>query len=128
MKSVLCLIPAALLLLSISAAAQSPRATETATIRGKSITIKYSSPAVRNRKIFGDGGLLSGDPTYPVWRAGANSSTAFHTDADLNIGGLSVPKGDYTLYADVKDPDAWILVLSKQTGQWGLTYTPGMDL
>ena len=61
MKSVLCLIPAALLLLSISAAAQSPRATETATIRGKSITIKYSSPAVRNRKIFGDGGLLLDD-------------------------------------------------------------------
>jgi len=106
----------------------SPPATASVAINGKNIAIKYSAPSVRGRKIFGDGGLISGDPNYPVWRAGANSATAFHTDADLNIGGLNVPKGDYTLYALIKDPDSWTLIVNKQTGQWGLSYDAGQDL
>src|ERR1039457_1908479 len=77
--------------------AQSPAATESKTVGGKKIEIKYSSPRVRNRagKIFTKDGLIGQDSTYPVWRAGANSATVLHTDADLNIGGLAVPKGDY---------------------------------
>ena len=72
--------------------------------------------------------LLSRDPTYPAWRAGANSATTFHTDADLDVGGLHVPKGTYTLYVWVQDPASWQLIISKQTGQWGLTYAPSQDL
>ena len=68
------------------------------------------------------------DPTAPIWRAGANSATAFHTDGDLNIAGLAVPKGDYTLYVNVKDPDAWELVINKQTTQWGTEYDSSKDL
>ena len=68
------------------------------------------------------------DPTAPIWRAGANDATAFHTDANLNIAGLAVPKGDYTLYVNVKDPDAWELVISKETKQWGTQYDPSKDL
>src|ERR1039457_2404208 len=85
--------------------AQSPAATESKTIGGKTIAVKYSSPRVNGRveKIFTKDGLIGGDQTYPVWRAGANSATAFHTDADLDIGGLAVPKGDYTLYAEISD-------------------------
>ncbi|MGH9481332.1 MAG: DUF2911 domain-containing protein [Terriglobales bacterium] len=45
---------------------------------------------MRGRQIFGPGGLLSHDPNYPVWRAGANAATAFHTDADLMLGDLHV--------------------------------------
>jgi hypothetical protein len=108
--------------------AQSPPAQASVTIGGKKISIQYSSPSVRGRKIFGDGGLLSQDPTYPAWRAGANSATTFTTAGDLDVGGLAVPKGTYTLYAWVKNPDAWELIISKQTGQWGLSYTPSMDL
>ncbi len=108
--------------------AQSPPAQASVTVGGKNISVQYSSPSVRGRKIFGDGGLLSQDPTYPAWRAGANSATTFKTTADLDIGGLAVPKGTYTLYAWVKNPDAWELIISKQTGQWGLSYTPSMDL
>lgn len=95
---------------------------------GHTIQIKYSSPAVKGRQIFGPGGLVSHDVNYPVWRAGANSATALHTDADLMLGGLRVPKGDYTLYALVQDPDHWVLIVNKQTGQWGLTYDPKRDL
>src|SRR5262245_28118155 len=112
----------------LASAQQSPPAEAAVAVGGKTIRIKYSAPSVRGRKIFGDGGLLSNDPTYPVWRAGANAATAFHTDADLEVGGLNVPKGDYTLYVLVKDPNAWELIINKQTRQWGLTYNQSQDL
>ena len=108
--------------------AQSPPAQETITIGGKRLTIKYSAPSVRGRKIFVPGGVISHDPTYPVWRAGANDATAFHTDADLEVGGLRVPKADYTLWVLIKDPEAWELIINKQTGHWGLSYSVGQDL
>src|SRR5580698_6966116 len=120
-----------LVLLTISvavASAQSPAAQTSVAIGGKTLSIHYSAPSVRGRKIFGPGGLLSQDPTYPAWRAGANSATAFHTDADLDIGGLQVPKGDYTLYAWVADPDNWQLIINKETGQWGLNYDAKKDV
>jgi hypothetical protein len=108
----------------------SPSATESATIAGKTITIKYSSPGVKGREghIFSKDGLISKDPHYPVWRGGANAATSLHTDADLDIGGLAVPKGDYTLFVDISDPDNWILIVNKQTGQWGLAYDGAQDL
>src|SRR5580692_5484892 len=114
--------------LSTAWAQTSPDETATGKIGGAALTIKYCAPSVRGRKIFGEGGLVMGDPTAPIWRAGANSATAFRTDADLNIGGLAVPKGDYTLYVNVKDPDAWELVINKQTGQWGTEYNASKDL
>jgi len=105
----------------------SPPAEASTTVAGKKINIKYSSPSVRGRQIFGANGLVSGDATYPVWRAGANEATAFHTDADLTFGDLAVPKGDYTLYVLV-DPTPWKLIISKQTGQHGTEYNQSKDL
>src|SRR5262245_58458506 len=87
--------------------AQSPAAEATGTIGGKTVTIKYSSPSVRGRDIFGAGGVVSKDGTYPVWRAGANAATTLTTPGNLDIGGLNVPAGTYSLYVDVKDPDKW---------------------
>ena len=95
----------------------SPPMETSATIGGKSIAIKYSAPSVKGRKIFGGTDALQPDNT--VWRAGANNATALHTDGDIMIGNLSVPAGDYTLYVFL-DPKAWQLVVSKQTGQWGI--------
>ena len=108
--------------------AQSPAVTESKTINGKTISVKYHAPSVRGRKIFGPGNLISNDPNYPVWRGGANEATILHTDADLSVGSLSVPKGDYSLYVLVENPDAWELIINKQTGQWGLEYNKGQDL
>ncbi len=123
------LILASLLAMVCTASAQtSPEETATGKIGGATLVIMYCAPSVRGRKIFGDGGRVMQDPTAPIWRAGANSATAFHTDADLNIAGLAVPKGDYTLYVNVKDPDAWELVINKQTGQWGTQYDASKDL
>jgi len=108
----------------------SPAATETATIGGKTISIAYSSPGVKGRAghIFNAGGLISHDPQFPIWRAGANAATKLHTNADLEIAGLKVPKGDYTLFVDLSDPANWVLIVNKQTGQWGLSYDKSQDL
>ncbi len=105
----------------------SPPAETSVTIAGKTVTIKYGAPSVRGRQIFGEGGVVSKDKTYPVWRAGANPATALHTDADLDIKGLAVPKGDYTVYALV-NTTPWQLIINKQTGQWGTTYNQDQDL
>jgi hypothetical protein len=123
------LVLVSLLALICSASAQtSPPETATGKIGGATLTIKYCAPSVLGRKVFGPDGPVMKDPTAPIWRAGANSATAFQTSADLDIGGLAVPKGEYTLYVNVKDPDAWELVINKQTGQWGTTYDGSQDL
>jgi hypothetical protein len=124
-------LTSALLIVSVAGAAWaqvSPPASTNLVIDGKTMSIQYSAPSVRGRKIFGDRGLLSSDPTYPAWRAGANAATSFNTDAGLDIGGLAVPRGTYTLYVWVKDPDAWELIINKQVGQWGLVYDAQQDL
>lgn len=129
MKSTLICVAAIVAAANIAMAQfQSPPAQTSVTIGGKTLSIKYSAPSVHGRKIFGPGGRISEDGTYPVWRAGANDATAFHTDADLDIGGLSVPKGDYTIFVLISDPEQWQLIINKQTGQWGLTYNQGMDV
>ena len=109
----------------------SPPETASGTLAGHTITIKYSSPGVKGRegKIFDKGGLIqTTHKQYPIWRAGANSATALHTDADLTIGTINVPKGDYTLFVDISDPDNWSLIVNKQTGEWGLRYDGAQDL
>jgi hypothetical protein len=109
---------------------KSPPATESGVLGGKTFTINYSSPRVNGRagRVFTKDGLISHDPTYPVWRAGANAATSLHTEADLDVGGLTVPKGDYTLFVDLSDPGQWVLIINKQTGQWGTNYDKAQDL
>jgi hypothetical protein len=109
---------------------KSPPATATATIAGKTITINYSSPGVKGRAghIFTKDGIISHDPTYPVWRAGANGATILETDGGITAGRLEVPAGKYSLYVDISDPDAWVLIINKQTGQWGTKYDKAEDL
>jgi hypothetical protein len=109
----------------------SPPETASATIGSDTITIKYSSPGVKGREgqIFSKDGLIQKThKQYPIWRAGANSATTLHTDADITIGTVNVPKGDYTLFVDVSDPDHWTLIVNKQTGEWGLHYDGSQDL
>jgi len=108
----------------------SPPATAAVAVGGKSITITYSSPRVKGRegKIFTSDGLISHDPHYPVWRAGANAATTLITSSELKIGDLHVPAGTYTLFVDISDPAHWVLIVSKDTGEWGLSYDPTKDL
>lgn len=130
MRAVLVCTAALVVAATLFAAQASPPATESRVFGGKTITITYNSPRVNGRvgKLFGKDGRIGQDATYPVWRAGANAATKLHTDAALDIGGLAVPAGDYTLYVDLTDPANWKLIINKQTGQWGLTYSQAQDL
>jgi hypothetical protein len=87
---------------------------------GKSITVDYSSPRAKGRKVFG--GIV---PYGEVWRAGANEATSFVTTGDLMVGGQHVPAGSYTLFT-IPNQDKWTLIINKKTGEWGIPY-PGSD-
>src|SRR3954463_13984849 len=108
----------------------SPPEKAAASIGGKNISISYSSPRVKGRegKIFTKDGLISHNPHYPVWRAGANGATTLETNGDLMIGDVHVPAGKYTLFVDISDPDQWTLIVNKKTGEWGLAYDGSQDL
>ena len=79
---------------------KSPPAKATASIGGHEISITYSAPGVKGRegKIFTKDGLISHNPHYPVWRAGANGATTLETGGDLMIGDVHVPAGKYTIF------------------------------
>jgi hypothetical protein len=85
---------------------------------GRTITVAYSSPRMRGRKIFGD--LV---PFGEVWRTGADNATSFVTNTDLVVGGKNVPKGSYTFFT-LPTQSKWTLIVSKQTGEFGIPY-PG---
>ncbi len=89
---------------------------------GKSVSIQYSRPSMRGRKIFG--GLV---PYDKVWRTGANAATSLKTNVALTIGGASVPAGGYTLYT-LPGANSWKLIINKQIGQWGTDYEQSRDL
>ncbi len=88
----------------------------------KSVSIDYSAPSMRGRKIMG--GLV---PYGKVWRTGANAATTLKTEANLMIGDLNVPAGTYTLYS-IPAESGWTLIVNKQTGQWGTQYDEKQDL
>jgi hypothetical protein len=97
-----------------------PAKAECKLANGKTVTVDYSSPRAKGRKIFG--GLV---PYGQVWRAGANEATSFVTTGDINVGGKTVPAGKYTMFA-IPGEDKWTLVISKKTGEWGTAY-PGPE-
>jgi hypothetical protein len=102
---------------------------------GKMIWVFYHAPSIidpktkEKRHIFNGSGALQADGT--VWRLGADYATVLHTDADLDIGGVAVPKGEYTLYIDL-DKGSWKLIVNKQLmnprgtrPQWGIVDSKG---
>jgi len=100
----------------------SPAAKAEVELAGKPVTIDYSRPYMRGRKIMG--GLV---PYGHVWRTGADDATSLKTAVDLEIGGVTVPAGAYTLYS-LPYEAGWKLIINKQTGQWGTEYDQAQDL
>lgn len=92
----------------------SPPATASGKVGGATITINYSSPAVKGRKIWGD--LV---PYGEVWRAGANEATVFETDRDIKVEGETLPAGRYSLFA-APGENEWTIIFNSETGQWGI--------
>lgn len=108
------------LFVSVGAMAQdakpkpSPAATATGKVNGATITINYSSPAVKGRKIWG--GLEAYDK---VWRAGANDATTFETDKDIKVEGKNLPAGKYSFFLIPKESGTWTAIFNKEPKQWG---------
>ena len=100
----------------------SPRDSTEVVMSGKRIKIDYGRPSMRGRKIMGE--LV---PYNRWWRTGANEATSFVTEADLEMGGVSIPRGSYTLYT-LPSETQWKLIVNKQTGQWGTIYKAELDL
>jgi hypothetical protein len=92
----------------------SPPATATGKVMGATITIDYSSPAVKGRKVWGE--LV---PYDKVWRTGANEATLFKTDKEIKVEGKSLPAGTYSLYT-IPGEKEWVFIFNSQTGQWGV--------
>jgi len=88
------------------------------------IRIDYGQPHARGRPVAG---ALAAD-LDTIWRLGANEATALTTDADVVIGNLTVPRGEYTLYTRTSRAGEWQLIVSKKTKQWGTDYDATMDL
>jgi len=100
----------------------SPPATAQVSLNGRSVTIHYNSPRLKGRTIG-----ASIVPYGEIWRTGANPATTLITETNLKIGTLDVPAGTYTLYT-LPNARQWLLIVNKQTGQWGTEYNQSQDL
>lgn len=86
------------------------------------ITLTYSRPNLKGRKIFGNV-----EPYDKVWRTGANSATIINFSDDVTIEGNKVPAGEYALFS-IPGESQWTIILSKKARQWGAyTYNPADD-
>jgi Protein of unknown function (DUF2911) len=105
------------------ASAQQPALTQSAIkMSGKGVALSYSAPSLQGRKIFG--GVV---PYNQVWLAGDGAAVTFRTDVPLEVQGLAVPKGEYTLYV-LPDAKEWQLIINKQIGPQALKYNQKLDL
>lgn len=96
---------------------------EDAALTGPSrIAIAYGQPHARGRRV--EGGLI---PRDTVWRFGANMATTLHTDVDIALGGVKLPRGDYSLFI-LYSGTAWQLIVNRGTGQWGTDYNASKDV
>jgi hypothetical protein len=100
----------------------SPRDTVRADVGGAHVWIDYVRPSLRGRDVWQHGVL--GDT---LWRTGANAATQLHADADLLVGGATVPAGTYTLWTATSG-GSYRLVVNRQFGQWGTIYDVTRDL
>ena len=92
----------------------SPAMTATGKIKDANITIAYSSPSVKERKVWGE--LV---PYNKVWRAGANDASTFETSKDITVQGEKLPAGKYSFFLIPKESGTWTAVFNKEPKQWG---------
>ncbi|WEK38121.1 MAG: DUF2911 domain-containing protein [Candidatus Pseudobacter hemicellulosilyticus] len=92
----------------------SPPATVSETTdNGVKITIDYSQPALKGRKV---GGEVA--PYGQVWRTGANEATTFEVDKAVKVEGKELPAGKYGLFT-IPNQEEWVIIFNKTPKQWG---------
>jgi hypothetical protein len=100
----------------------SPSAEASVSVGGRKITVEYYAPGMHGRKVMG--GLV---PYGQVWCTGANWATKLTTEADMQMGGLTLPKGSYSMWT-IPNEKEWTLIINKETGQFHLNYDSTQDL
>lgn len=102
---------------TINAQVKMPAPSPTQTIKQDfalgSIEVKYSRPAAKGRKVFGD--LV---PYNKLWRTGANAPTFITFTDAVEIQGKKVDTGTYALYT-IPGTDSWEIILNKGLKNWG---------
>lgn len=89
------------------------------------ITIEYSRPGVKGRKIWGElvpyglapGNKYSKGKPFP-WRAGANENTTIEFNKDILIEGNALPAGKYGIHM-IPSEKNWVIIFSKNNSAWG---------
>ncbi len=98
------------------------------------ITIDYSRPGVKGRKIWGElvpyglapGNKYSDNKPFP-WRAGANENTTIEFNKDILIEGKPLPAGKYGIHM-IPGEKEWTIIFSKNNSAWGsFTYKQEED-
>jgi len=91
----------------------SPFAKVTQTVGYTDITVDYSSPGVKGRKIWGN--VV---PYDKMWRAGANNATKVTFSRDVTFAGKPLAAGTYAFFV-IPTKGAWTVILNKKADQSG---------
>ncbi len=111
-------------LAQINTPASSPSATVSQGIGLAKVTVEYSRPALKGRKVLG----TSLAPYGQVWRTGANKVPNLILSQEMTVEGHKVPAGTYGLFT-IPTENEWTIILSKNPEQWGAySYKESEDL
>lgn len=111
--------------MAVATAQGNPRGTSSISLNGKTVSVEYGRPSLKGRTTDD---LLGNMEPEGVWRLGADKSTTFKTDADLDFVDAVVPAGTYSLWlAKASGDNSWNLVFNKQHGQSGTQHDPSQD-
>ena len=91
----------------------SPKSTLEQVVGLTNVSVEYSRPSLKGRRIFGD--LV---PFGKVWRTGANENTTISFSDDIIIDGKTLKKGKYSLYTLPK-VESWDVIFYATTDNWG---------
>lgn len=78
------------------------------------IEVRYGSPAVKGRELWGE--LV---PWGKVWRAGANNATTIRFSQDVWIADQVLPADTYALFVIPRELEPWTVIFSNKDRQWG---------
>ena len=92
----------------------SPLDSVTANLDGGTVKICYGSPSARGRTMLG--GV---DPYGQPWRMGAKEAPALHVTVSVDVAGVTLAPGSYSLYAIPTD-STWTIVVNRDFQRWGI--------
>ena len=102
----------------------SPKATVSQVIGLTEISVKYHTPSVKGREIWGK--LV---PFGQVWRAGANEATLITFSHDVTVNGEPLAAGTYSFFTIPETRESWTLIFNKNLNLWGtFNYDPKEDV